>query len=126
MKTSTQQLGKKGEDEACRYLLGLGQRIIERNWRSGHLEIDVITLDSEGLHFVEVKSRKAPVMAEPEVNVGFTKQHRIVSAALAYLHSKDAPHCGDLEIFFDVVTVVFFEQSEKIEYYPKAYIPIYV
>lgn len=118
-------MGRRGEDEACRYLESLGQVILDRNWRSGHLEIDIVTSDPEGLHFVEVKSRTAPVMAAPELNINYLKQKRIVKAALSYVH-KGAGVRPDQELFFDVVSVVFFKDRHEIEYYPKAYIPIYV
>ena len=58
-------MGDLGEDLASRYLEQLGHTVLERNWRHSHLEIDLITLDAEGLHFVEVKSRTAPVSAAP-------------------------------------------------------------
>ena len=64
-----QKLGKIGEDLACEYLTGLGQRIIERNWRSGHLEIDIISIDADGIHFVEVKTRRESIQAPPQENV---------------------------------------------------------
>ena len=36
------ELGKKGEDIAARYLAGKGYHIIDRNWRFGKDEIDII------------------------------------------------------------------------------------
>ena len=128
MKTDRTVVGRKGEEEASRYLARLGHRILARNWRGGHLELDIITLLGSELHFVEVKSRVAPVMAEPERNVGRTKQRRMVAAAQAFLHGddrKDLP--ADLEIFFDVMSVVFYGTGAEfdIEYYPKAFIPLY-
>ena len=125
MKNEKQQLGKAGEDAACQYLIGIGQTIIERNWRDGHLEIDIITTDRNGLHFVEVKSRKAPLTAAPEVNVNHSKQRNITHAAQRYLHSTDKKVDGALEIFFDVLTVVFDGDDIDISYFPQAYIPIY-
>ncbi len=128
MKTDRTVVGRKGEEEASRYLVRLGHRILARNWRGGHLELDIITLLGSELHFVEVKSRVAPVMAEPERNVGRTKQRRMVAAAQAFLHGddrKDLP--ADLEIFFDVMSVVFYGTGAEfdIEYYPKAFVPLY-
>ena len=128
MKTDRTVVGRKGEEEASRYLARLGHRILARNWRGGHLELDIITLLGSELHFVEVKSRVAPVMAEPERNVGRTKQRRMVAAAQAFLHGddrKDLP--ADLEIFFEVMSVVFYGTGAEfdIEYYPKAFIPLY-
>ena len=129
MKTDRAVVGRKGEEEATRYLARLGHRVLARNWRGGHLELDIITLTGNELHFVEVKSRVAPVMAEPQRNVGREKQRRLVAAAQAFLHDegrKDLP--ADLEVFFDVMSVVFYGTGAdfEIEYYPKAFIPQYV
>lgn len=128
MKTDRAVVGRKGEEEASRYLARLGHRILARNWRGGHLELDIITLKDSELHFVEVKSRVAPLMAEPERNVGRTKQRRMVAAAQAFLHGEDRKELpADLEIFFDVMSVVFYGTGADfdIEYYPKAFIPLY-
>ena len=128
MKTDRPTVGRRGEEEASSYLARLGHRILARNWRSGHLELDISTLLGRELHIVEVKSRVAPVMAEPEQNVRRDKQRRMVAAANAFLHSasrKALP--ADLEIIFDVLSVVFFGRGAdfEIEYYPNAFIPLY-
>ena len=60
------KLGKAGEEEVCKWLISKGHTILERNWRAGKQEIDIISLDRDGIHFVEVKSRTAPVQGEPE------------------------------------------------------------
>ena len=78
------RLGRRGEDIACKYLLDRGHTVVDRNWRSGHLEIDVVTVDPAGLHFVEVKSRVAPATAAPEENVGYLKQRRIGGEDVAF------------------------------------------
>ena len=121
-------IGRRGEEEACRYLAGLGHRILARNWRGGRLELDIISLAGDGLHIVEVKSRVAPVMAEPQRNVGREKQRRMVAAAQAFLRSDERKRLpADLEIFFDVMSVIFYGSGADfdIEYYPKAFIPRY-
>jgi putative endonuclease len=41
----------------------MGHTILERNWRSGHLEIDIISFDKDGTHFVEVKTRSRSIQA---------------------------------------------------------------
>ena len=51
----------------------------------------------------------------------------LVNAAKAFLNSEDRinlPH--DLEVVFDLVSIVFYENDTQIEYYPQAYIPTYV
>lgn len=105
---------------------GIGFEVIGRNLRYSHLELDIVCLKGEELHFVEVKCRRAPTMAEPQENVGFLKQKRLAAAANAFLHSDDrAALPENLEIFFDVVAVTIDGANFEIEYYPHAFIPIY-
>lgn len=121
-----QTIGKRGEDEACRHLESLGHTIIARNWRHSHLEIDIISLLADELHFVEVKSRTAPAAAAPEENVGPAKQRRLTAAALAFLNSCSRRQLPpNLEIFFDVVTLLFDGPDFELKYYPQAFIPTY-
>jgi putative endonuclease len=50
-------LGRAGEEFACRYLVAKGYRILHRNFRIGHLETDIICEDETRILFVEVKAR---------------------------------------------------------------------
>lgn len=117
-------VGRKGEDAACRWLVSEGHTILERNWRGGRCEIDIISFDRSGLHFVEVKTRKAPAAADPLVNVTAAKQRNMVNAALKYLHS-GGRRFTDAEVNFDIVTVIIDKETIHIQYYPQAFIPIY-
>ena len=127
METSRMKLGRRGEDIACKFLIDRGHTVVDRNWRSGHLEIDIVTVDPAGLHFVEVKSRVAPAPAAPEENVGYLKQRRIVAAAKRYLHSGEKmSHFGQMEVFFDVFSVIFEGEKVEVNYFPQAYIPVNV
>ena len=119
-----QTIGRKGEDIACRFLEGKGHKILERNFRSGHLEIDIISQDSLGIHFVEVKTRRMNVQAPPQDNVDIGKQKRIVSAAKKYLSA--CRPAGSEECFFDVAAITFEGDSAHMEWIPQAYIPIYL
>ena len=119
-------MGKRGEDVACRFLEGMGHRILTRNYRSGHLEIDIVSEDGNGVHFVEVKSRVAPVAAAPEESVTPLKQRKIANAALRYLNkSKDPALSGVTDVSFDVVAITFDGGEETVEWFPNAYIPMY-
>ena len=120
------ELGKKGEDLACEHLTSLGHTVIERNWRSGHLEIDIISVDADGIHFVEVKTRRNNVQAPPQDNVDRTKQMRIVRAAGRFLKSGKGSAFSGRECLFDIIAVTFIENNARIEYFPQAYIPIYL
>ena len=115
-----------GEDAVCRYLMDRGHSILERNWRTGHLEVDIISMSRNGIHFVEVKSRIAPVMASPEENVGIVKQRRIARAASRYLSERKDAGIYGLEVHLDVASVVFEGGRTSVVYFEDAYVPIYV
>ena len=53
------ELGREGEDEALLYLTQKGYTLLARNWRSGHLEIDIVAEWFGEIVFVEVKPRRA-------------------------------------------------------------------
>ncbi len=119
----TSKIGQNGEEIACDFLLSRGHQILDRNWRSGHLELDIVSEDQEGLHFVEVKARTAPVTSAVSDQVNPIKQKRISAAALQYLNKK---HLVGQEVFFDIVSVLFDGQETVVRYFPQAWIPMYV
>lgn len=119
-----QTLGKSGEDLACRFLEEKGHRILERNYRSGHLEIDIISFDAEGIHFVEVKTRRYNVQAPPQQSVGKIKQERILKAALKYLRSGRTLPKGNHECSFDVIAITYGKEETNVDWIPQAFIPI--
>ena len=125
-KDSRRTLGQQGEDLACRMLEARGHLVLERNWRHGHLEIDIISIDPSGIHFVEVKARRDSIQAPPQYNVDRAKQSRITRAALGFLNSRKGIPYGNYECHFDIVAVTFEGEGYRTEWFPQAYIPIYV
>lgn len=121
-----QVTGKKGEDVACDLLAGRGHTILERNHRVGHLEIDIISVSADGIHFVEVKARRESTQAPPQDNVNHVKQRRIAAAAKGYLRSRKGLPFNGCECHFDVIAVIFKENTAQVDYFPDAYIPIYL
>ena len=119
-------LGIKGEDIACSILTGMGHVILERNWRNGHLEIDIISFASDGIHFVEVKARRFSIQAPPQENVDRAKQNRIIKAAHGFLRTKKGLPYGNHECHFDIMAVTFRGDEWTHEWFPQAYIPIYL
>jgi len=119
----TSKIGELGEQMACDFLLSRGHQILDRNWRAGHLELDIVTEAPDGLHFVEVKARTAPVTTTVLDQVNPVKQKRICAAALQYLNKKHL--CGG-EVFFDIVSVLFNGTETVVRYFPQAWIPMYV
>lgn len=118
-------LGNKGEELACSYLQNMGHAILRRNYRSGHFEIDIISYAADGIHFVEVKSRKKNIQAPPQENVVKLKQKKIVKAALGYLNKDNDLPYADYECHFDIIAITFNGKETHLEWIPDAYIPIY-
>lgn len=119
-------LGRLGEDIACEKLRDMGHAILERNWRSGHLEIDIISYDPDGIHFVEVKARRLSIQAPPQENVDRMKQRRITKAAASFLKTAKGLPYGNHECHFDIMAVTFEGDAFRLEWFPQAYIPLYV
>ncbi|MBI4999511.1 YraN family protein [Candidatus Gottesmanbacteria bacterium] len=76
-----QDLGKKGEELAARYLQSHGYRILTRNFRSKLGEIDAIGLDGKILVFIEVKTRWSKKFGPPEEAVTSWKLKSIIKTA---------------------------------------------
>lgn len=112
-------LGKKGEDIAARFLAGKGYRIIERNWRTGRDEIDIIAYDGDTLVIVEVKTRSTGFFGEPEEAVTDRKQKFLVRAAEEFVIQKEI----DSEIRFDIISIILENGKETIKHIEEAFYP---
>ena len=119
----TSRIGQAGEQMACDFLETQGHQILDRNWRTGHLELDIVSEAADGVHFVEVKARTAPVTTTVLDQVNAVKQKRISAAAGQYLNKK---HMEGKEVFFDIVSVLFDGEQTVVRYFPQAWIPMYV
>ena len=99
---STYQKGKSGEDHAAMFLQLKGYKILERNFRVGQGEIDLIARRGDKLVFVEVKTRRGKAQGTPLEAVTPHKVKRLSAAAAVYLsgHPLDRGECR-----FDVVTL---------------------
>jgi len=115
--TDRRQVGTEGEDAALQYLLNKGMMLMERNWRHHHLEVDLIMLDTDGIHIVEVKTRTAPVYVEPEANVTFRKRHLLINAASAFISGRRI----NADTHFDIASVTLTENGPEIEFLPDAF-----
>ncbi|MDF1498903.1 MAG: YraN family protein [Anaerolineales bacterium] len=97
--TMVQALGSWGEEQAVRFLLRNGYRVIERNFRVWEGEIDVITERDGRIVFVEVKTRSSDLFGSPEESLSSRKQIRLYRAGCRYLELKsllDKPFQFDL------------------------------
>lgn len=79
-------VGLIGEEEAVRLLKDKGYRILERNWKMGHLEVDIIAENKEAVVFLEVKTRTSD-FKRAEQYVDPAKKFRMQTAANAYIRA---------------------------------------
>jgi putative endonuclease len=116
-----QKLGVNGEDLAARFLQENGYTVLERNFRYGRGEIDIIAEDAGTIVFVEVKSRSSESFGSPEGAVDSRKQRQLSKLALAYLQRERLLHKVDCR--FDVVAIS--HQSNSIRLIRNAFPAIY-
>lgn len=110
-------LGNTGEEIACRYLEERGHTILDRNWRLGHFEVDIITLKDDLICFVEVKTRKSNKRGEPEEAVDYDKREAYIACANAYVRSKRRYE----EVRFDIIGIVASGDNYEIHYLENAF-----
>jgi len=108
----TARLGRKGEDEAARYLRGKGYKILERNYRVKQGEIDLVAFREGVLAFVEVRAQTEPPLIEPLETITRRKQRRVIKAAQIYATVKDLEQ-RDVSLRFDVITVIFDSEGRR-------------
>ena len=102
-------LGLAAEEAAAAHLARAGLRVVARNVRFVHGEIDLVCRDGEIWVFVEVKCRRAGWDEGPGAAVSPLKQRRLLRLAAHYLKWRrlDNPRCR-----FDVVAVTLEGPAE--------------
>ena len=113
------ELGKKGELIARKFLEGIGFSIIETNWRHEKDEIDLIAKEGDELVMVEVKTRSTNFYGDPSEAVGIAKENFMIRAAEAYIELHDL----NIDTRFDIVSIVIDKKGEQIEHIRDAFYP---
>ena len=94
--------GNWGEDLAVAYLEKKGYTIVERDWKSGRRDIDIIALDDDVVVFVEVKTRRNRLYGEPEDAIDYYKLQNLQQAISHYVKFRNIRQ----DIRFDIISVV--------------------
>jgi putative endonuclease len=92
--------GVRAEDLCADLLRASGLRILERNWRCRHGEIDLIAEERGTLVFAEVRMRSGGNFGGAAESITQAKRHRLIAAARLYLTRKPESSCR-----FDVFLV---------------------
>jgi putative endonuclease len=103
----THERGRRGEALAARYLEDHGWRVLARNWRAGHGEIDLVIQKGEVVAFVEVKTRKGGGAGDPLEGITRQKRLEVEKAARRWILTE-----GGGELYrFDAVAVTVSEHG---------------
>lgn len=105
-KQSTRSRGTLGEDYAVSRLRQDGYTILERNYRSGHHEIDIIAQKDDVIAFIEVKLRSVTGYLSPVESLRKAQKRRIVLSAVEYLSGLPLYNAGEVQPRFDFISIV--------------------
>jgi len=117
MPSSHNLLGKIGEETAARYLMHAGYTLLARNWRVGHLEIDIVAEWYGEVVFVEVKTRSSENYMPAVEAVDLKKKENLLQAARAYM----SMHHLDQPCRFDIITVIGPAQPFRLTHRERAF-----
>ncbi|EGF15624.1 YraN family protein [Dialister micraerophilus] len=105
------EFGRYGEELAEKYLEKKGFKLLAKNFRRRHGEIDLIMQDGETWVFVEVKARTNKRFGEPIESVTPYKREHIRYCANMYLYMKQEE---DRQVRFDVVEIMIYPGKEPV------------
>lgn len=106
--------GQRYEKQAANFFQRDGFKVLDRNWRASHKEIDLVVQKENLVVFVEVKSSRNEKFGHPAERVDKTKIINLTEAAQRYLIDKGIEGC---DFRFDVVTFV----NDRLEHFPGAF-----
>ncbi|GAB4333723.1 MAG: YraN family protein [Flammeovirgaceae bacterium] len=110
-------LGTKGENWACEYLIRKNYKIIERNYRFEKAEIDIIAQKDETLVFIEVKLRTNIHFGFPEEFVNYKKRNLLMKAINEYISVNQ----NFKSIRFDIISIILRNNAPQITHFEDAW-----
>jgi putative endonuclease len=112
------RFGGRAEELAAAYLVAQGWRILARNWRFHHKEVDLIAKRDGVVAFVEVKARDALGWGHPLEAITPAKRRELAIAARGWIALNGRP---DESYRFDAAVVVRAADRVSVEYFEDAW-----
>ena len=91
MSAARQAFGELGERIAERWLRQRGWTVVQRRFRSGHRDIDLVVERDGTVAFVEVKARRGTAFGSPLEAVTGAKRRELVKAARVWVDRHGRP-----------------------------------
>jgi putative endonuclease len=118
MSATTQEFGELGERIAERWLRRRGWRVVQRRFRSGHRDIDLVVAQGDVVAFVEVKARRGAEFGDPVEAVNWNKQRQLVRSASVWIERHGRP---SESYRFDVVGVLVQGERVRVRHVANAF-----
>jgi putative endonuclease len=118
MTAANQELGELGERIAERWLRRRGWRVLQRRFRNGHRDIDLVVERDGTVAFVEVKARRGQAFGDPVEAVNWSKQKELVRSACVWIDRHGRP---SESYRFDVVGILVEGERVRIRHVPNAF-----
>jgi putative endonuclease len=118
MSTARQAFGELGERIAERWLRRLGWTVVNRRFRNGRRDIDLVVEREGTVAFVEVKARKGADFGGPVAAVNWRKQKELTRSAHVWIDRHGQPA---QQYRFDVVGVLVDGQAVRVRHVPDAF-----
>jgi putative endonuclease len=112
------EIGKKGEILAKQFLINLGYKYLDSNFRTSFGEIDLIFKDNEILVLVEVKTKFLWSINDPELSIDDIKINRILKSAEMYINKTKIEYS---EVRVDAIFVDLTAREPAIKYIKSFY-----
>lgn len=119
MSAARQAFGQLGERVAERWLRKLGYKVVNRRFRNGHRDIDLVVERDGTVAFVEVKARAGDRFGGPIEAVNWKKQKELTRSALTWI-SRHGRSGEDYR--FDVVGVLIQGETVRIRHIENAFL----
>lgn len=118
MSAATQEFGELGERIAERWLTRHGWRVLQRRFRAGHRDIDLVVEQDGTVAFVEVKARRGVEFGDPVEAVNWSKQQQLVRSASVWIDRFGRP---SESYRFDVVGVLVEGERVRVRHVANAF-----
>jgi putative endonuclease len=118
MSAATQEFGELGERIAERWLRRNGWRLVQRRFRNGHRDIDLIVERDDTVVFVEVKARRGARFGDPVEAVNWSKQKELARSASVWIDRHGRP---SESYRFDVVGILVEGERVRVRHVPNAF-----
>jgi putative endonuclease len=118
MSAARQAFGELGERIAERWLKRTGWRVLQRRFRSGRRDIDLVVEREGTVAFVEVKARRGDQPGQPVEAVNWRKQKELSRSAQVWIDRHGRPEDS---YRFDVVGVLMSGEHVRIRHVEDAF-----